>query len=99
MVGSTHRGGGRRVPRVGRGRTRRIDMMRRAVVLTALVMITLSATPTLAAAKKRAAPATTTTTTWPPLPATSTTVAWSDCGNGFECGTLSVPVDWRAPTG
>ncbi len=38
---------------------------------------------------------TTTTTTWPPLPAFDTTVAWSDCGDGFECGTLTVPVDWK----
>ena len=38
---------------------------------------------------------TTTTTTWPALPAFDAAVAWSDCGDGFECGTLNVPVDWR----
>ena len=54
--------------------------------------------PATASAKKHS-PSTTTTTTWPPLPATSTTVSWTDCGSGFECGTLSVPVDWRVPTG
>ena len=39
-----------------------------------------------------------TTTTWAPLPAFDTSVEWADCGNGFECGTLTVPVDWRRPT-
>jgi pimeloyl-ACP methyl ester carboxylesterase len=75
-------------------------VIRRVVVrtaLTALIAIALAAAPTAAVAKKRATP--TTTTTWPPLPSSSTTVSWSDCGPGFECGTLSVPVDWRAPTG
>ncbi len=37
----------------------------------------------------------TTTTTWPALPAFDAAVAWSDCGDGFECGTLNVPVDWK----
>ncbi len=32
-------------------------------------------------------------------PAFDVAVAWSDCGNGFECGTLNVPVDWRQPAG
>ena len=72
--------------------------MRRVATLVAVVVIALSVTPTAATAKKASTP-TTTTTTWPPLPATSTTVSWTDCGSGFECGTLSVPVDWRAPTG
>ena len=44
-------------------------------------------------------PVTTTTTTWPPLPAFDTTLAWADCGDGFQCGTLTVPVDWAKPTG
>ena len=34
-----------------------------------------------------------TTTTWAPLPAFDASVAWADCGNGFECGTLTVPVE------
>ncbi len=38
--------------------------------------------------------ATTTTTTWPPLPAFDTTLTWTDCGDGFQCATLNVPVDW-----
>jgi pimeloyl-ACP methyl ester carboxylesterase len=42
--------------------------------------------------------AATTTTTWPPLPAFDTTLAWADCGGGFQCATLTVPVDWAAPT-
>jgi pimeloyl-ACP methyl ester carboxylesterase len=71
--------------------------MRRVVALTVLLAVMLAAAP--AAAKKRSTPTTTTTTTWPPLPASSTTVSWSDCGSGFECGTLSVPVDWRAASG
>jgi pimeloyl-ACP methyl ester carboxylesterase len=39
----------------------------------------------------------TTTTTWPPLPAFDQTLAWTDCGDGFQCATLTVPVDWIAP--
>ena len=37
---------------------------------------------------------TTTTTTWPPLPAFDAALSWSDCGDGFQCGTLTVPIDW-----
>ena len=37
---------------------------------------------------------TTTTTTWPPLPTFDAALAWSDCGDGFQCGTLAVPTDW-----
>src|SRR3954447_16746390 len=25
--------------------------------------------------------------------------AWSDCGNGFQCAKVTVPVDWSKPTG
>ncbi|MFI5053030.1 MAG: alpha/beta hydrolase [Acidimicrobiia bacterium] len=39
------------------------------------------------------------TTTWPPLPRFATAVSWSDCGDGFQCGTLAVPVSWLAPAG
>ena len=39
-----------------------------------------------------------TTTTWAPLPAFDTNIAWADCGGGFECGTLTVPVDWSRPS-
>jgi pimeloyl-ACP methyl ester carboxylesterase len=38
-----------------------------------------------------------TTTTWPPLPAFDATVAWADCGDGFQCATLTVPADWTEP--
>jgi len=37
---------------------------------------------------------TTTTTTWPPLPAFDPALVWTDCGGGFQCGTLTVPTDW-----
>jgi pimeloyl-ACP methyl ester carboxylesterase len=57
------------------------------------------ALPASARAKPKPSTTTTTTTTWPPLPAIDSTVAWSDCGDGFECGTLNVPVDWRSPSG
>ncbi|ROO90397.1 alpha/beta hydrolase family protein [Actinocorallia herbida] len=50
------------------------------------------------------------TTTDTPAPATpapagpseafvSGTIAWKDCGDGFQCGTLDVPVDYAAPSG
>ena len=42
---------------------------------------------------------TTTTTTWPALPAFNANLAWSDCGDGFECGMLTVPVDWHSKAG
>lgn len=38
----------------------------------------------------------------PPIPvgaAPATAPAWTDCGDGFQCTTLDVPVDWAAPTG
>ena len=53
--------------------------------------------PAAAKEKKPAPSTTTTTTTWPPLPAFDPTLAWSDCGDGFQCATLNVPVDWRSP--
>jgi pimeloyl-ACP methyl ester carboxylesterase len=33
-----------------------------------------------------------------PLPAFDTTLVWSDCGDGWQCATLTVPVDWRNRT-
>jgi pimeloyl-ACP methyl ester carboxylesterase len=45
------------------------------------------------------APPTTPATTAPPLPSFDATLAWSDCGGGFQCATLHVPVDWSRPTG
>ena len=34
----------------------------------------------------------------PAFPAFDTNVTWSDCGDGWQCGTLTVPVNWRKPT-
>jgi pimeloyl-ACP methyl ester carboxylesterase len=66
------------------------------------VSVTL-ATPATARDTKPRPPAssstTTTTTTWPPLPAFDATLAWVDCGDGFQCAPLNVPVDWRIPRG
>ncbi|GAB2820523.1 alpha/beta hydrolase [Actinocorallia aurea] len=45
------------------------------------------------------------TTTDTPAPATPSetfapaAIAWKDCGDGFQCGTLDVPVDYAAPDG
>ena len=55
-------------------------------------------------AKEKSTPSTTspvatTTTTWPPLPAFDATLAWAELRRGFQCGTLTVPVDWAKPTG
>jgi pimeloyl-ACP methyl ester carboxylesterase len=33
------------------------------------------------------------------LPAFDAALAWTDCGDGFECATLEVPVDWKFPAG
>jgi pimeloyl-ACP methyl ester carboxylesterase len=59
-----------------------------ALVLAAAVVV-----PAVAA---KAAPA---QRVWPPLPAFDPAITWSDCGDGWECGTLTVPVDWRNPAG
>ena len=77
--------------------------MRRVIpALLALLLFIALAAPA-AAKDKKPAPSTTTTTTttttWPPLPAFDTTLVWSDCGDGFQCATLTVPVDWAKPTG
>ena len=82
-------------------------MKRLIPALVALVLYIALATPAVAGIKDKAkpTPSTTTTTTttpptkrWPPLPAFDATLAWSDCGNGFQCATLTVPVDWSKPT-
>jgi pimeloyl-ACP methyl ester carboxylesterase len=72
----------------------------RLATIAALTIVTACALAIPASAKPKhgSATTTTTTTTWPPLPAFDSHVAWSDCGDGFECGTLTVPVDWRTPT-
>jgi pimeloyl-ACP methyl ester carboxylesterase len=72
---------------------------------SALLLSVALAVPAAAkdATKPSTASTTTTTapitTTWPPLPAFDATLAWSDCGDGFQCATLTVPVDWSKPTG
>jgi pimeloyl-ACP methyl ester carboxylesterase len=76
------------------------------VALLALLLCVAGATvfggrPASAKAKKPSpsSSSTTTTTTWPPLPTFDSAVAWADCGDGFQCGTLTVPVDWARPRG
>jgi pimeloyl-ACP methyl ester carboxylesterase len=58
------------------------------LVLVVVTVVLVDALPTGAATER-----------WPPLPAFDTTITWSDCGAGWECGTLTVPVDWNAPRG
>jgi pimeloyl-ACP methyl ester carboxylesterase len=74
-----------------------VAVTRRAVL--ASLVVTLGLTGLAGTASAKAKPSSTTTTTWPPLPAFDATVAWSDCGDGFQCGTLTVPVDWTTATG
>lgn len=38
------------------------------------------------------------TTTKPPLDG-ARTIDWSDCGGGFQCGTITVPLDYTKPDG
>ena len=83
----------------------------RALLVAALVAATLVAAAPAPAATKAPAPATTRASTpaakpaatkapaWPPLPPFDTAIAWSDCGDGWQCGTLNVPVDWADPGG
>ena len=82
--------------------------MRRITGLLAVGLAVASlvvASLVVAPAGARSTKSTTTTTrpapvtTAPPLPKFDTTLAWSDCGDGFQCATLTVPVDWAKPTG
>ncbi|HEY7104940.1 MAG TPA: alpha/beta hydrolase [Acidimicrobiia bacterium] len=72
-----------------------------AIALAAVVGLTAAARPTTPPSTRppttQALP-TTAGTAWPPLPAFDTAIDWSDCGADWECGTLTVPVDWTAPT-
>ena len=74
-------------------------MKKFAPALLAVLLLVALAPP--AAARKPSSSSststTTTTTTWPPLPAFDAALAWSDCGDGFQCTTLTVPVDWSKP--
>jgi pimeloyl-ACP methyl ester carboxylesterase len=78
--------------------------VRRLLPACLALLLSLTLAGPAAAKEKKPAPSTTTTTTtpapesWPPLPAFDTTLAWSDCGDGFQCASLNVPVDWRPPT-
>jgi pimeloyl-ACP methyl ester carboxylesterase len=69
-------------------------------LLGALALPAAGSVPERRASQPRPRPSTTTTTTttWPPLPAFDATPAWTDCGDGFQCGTLSVPVNWTHPS-
>ncbi|MFN8026369.1 MAG: alpha/beta hydrolase [Acidimicrobiia bacterium] len=78
-------------------------VIRRSTLLAVLIAVALLGTSPAGA---KAAKSTTTTTTRPaapttapPLPKFDTTLAWADCGDGFQCATLNVPVDWSNPTG
>jgi pimeloyl-ACP methyl ester carboxylesterase len=83
--------------------------MRRLVpACLALVLSVALAGPATAKSTPKPSSSTTTTTTtthpssrttWPPLPAFDTTLTWSDCGDGLQCATLTVPVDWSKPHG
>jgi len=68
----------------------------RAVLALALLVVCAGVaapvSPLAAATTPRA------TLGWPPLPPFDTTITWSNCGAGWECGTLTVPVDWNEPT-
>jgi pimeloyl-ACP methyl ester carboxylesterase len=56
---------------------------------------TTSASTTTAAPTTTEAPATTTTVALPP----PVPVAWRGCGGGFDCATVTVPVDYGTPGG
>jgi pimeloyl-ACP methyl ester carboxylesterase len=79
-------------------------MRRVGLALLALLLFVAAAAPAGAKDKKPNPSTSTTTTTtppsksWPPLPAFDTTLAWADCGDGFQCATLTVPVDWTKAT-
>jgi pimeloyl-ACP methyl ester carboxylesterase len=76
---------------------------RRAITVIAIASAVLIGS--VPAGAKSTKSSTTTTTrpaapaTAPPLPPFDTNLAWSDCGDGFQCATLNVPVDWSTPTG
>jgi pimeloyl-ACP methyl ester carboxylesterase len=68
------------------------------LTLAFLVLALVGALGAAAGARPRPKPSTTTTTTWPPLPAFDHALAWTDCGDGFQCATLTVPTDWVSPS-
>ena len=77
---------------------------RRGVVLTAVLAASIAA----CSVSVKQASTTTSSTPGSTAPATSSpttngsgtgssTVAWHDCGGGFQCGTHTVPLDWFHP--
>jgi pimeloyl-ACP methyl ester carboxylesterase len=70
------------------------------LLLVALLASACTGSPTPAESAAPSSPAPTQAAPSPDLAAFySQTVAWSDCGDGFVCGTVSVPMDYTAPTG
>ncbi len=69
------------------------------LVFTFLVgaLLAALAAPATSATKPKPKPSTT-TTTWAPVPDFDSNLSWADCGDGFQCGTLTVPVDWQHPS-
>ena len=65
--------------------------------------VALLATAVVVTACALAAPAAatdaTTTTVWPPLRPFDPAITWAPCHDGWECGTLTVPVDWTRAAG
>jgi pimeloyl-ACP methyl ester carboxylesterase len=64
----------------------------RRALITGLVVATVSATALVAPPSGAGAGSPSTATSAPPL-------AWLDCGDGFQCSTLTVPLDHSKPRG
>lgn len=58
-----------------------------------------SAAPTSNATTQPATPSAAATSAPPPTFPPQSPIVWHDCGNGFECGIVDVPLDYAAPTG
>lgn len=70
--------------------------VRRGVALFGAVMVLVASTSGAASAK----PTTKTgVKTWPAMVAFDPTIAWTPCHDTWECGTLTVPVDWTTGGG
>jgi pimeloyl-ACP methyl ester carboxylesterase len=79
--------------------------VRRTIPALLALLLSVALAVPAAAKEKKPAPSTSSTTTttttaksWPPLPAFDTALVWNDCGDGFQCATLTVPVDWTKPS-
>lgn len=79
---------------------------RSACVLVALLMAACSGSPEATSTTESPGSSTTDATTTKPPPTTTTIalpppvpVDWNGCGGGFDCGTVTVPVDYRHPAG